>query len=253
MAYLAEERAKEKNWNQRIGQYLRIVKLLCGLTISVAIFPGFIILGDEFSSSKEQLIPVVKSPTEPWRQEPSDPGGLVAENLGLRINALFVGRRDKNVASYSTIPKESVALQPGDISKREYATRPIHADYSQLLEGVLFKNGESPPDTIETDVSAQEGYSVSQEIGSVTLSHGQIHADFGNFPSRDAAENQQVRLMILYGQHLEGLELSVRSTDNGGEDLFHLRVAGFSNLEGATDFCGRLNTDGENCSPVVAN
>ena len=252
MAYLAAERAKEKNWRLRAKRSLRIARILLGFSVSVALLPGLIVLGGNLTAADGIHIPVIRAASEPWRLQPNDPGGKVTEKIGYTVNRLLIGKQAADPAAEIVLAEPPAELYSEDVSIREYAAIQPITNLGWLSidtgSGLDLRPAGWSASAAGADAPAGPG----EQIDPMHVEPGWILVQVGAFQSRNAAENEWRKLRLSHGRLLRGRDWMIQRADTAAGDLYRLRFAGFADWQEATVYCGRLAARGTDCSPVVA-
>ncbi|MBI1217824.1 MAG: SPOR domain-containing protein [Rhodobacteraceae bacterium] len=92
----------------RAGQTQRLINLAGGAT-SVALMLGLAVWGYRLAMRDVNGIPVIHAMEGPMRMAPEDPGGQIADNLGLTVNRVAAD-------ALGQTPTDKLVLAPGPIS-----------------------------------------------------------------------------------------------------------------------------------------
>ncbi len=249
MAYLAAERAKERNWKLRTARLLRITRILVGFAVSVAFLPGLIVFGGNLTGADGIHIPVIRAAAGPWRRLPEDPGGKVTEQIGYTVNRLLIGKQAAEPSADIILADPPSQLRSEDMSYREFMAARPGMDL-RWLSG----DGKSEHDLKQAGQSVAELSPVSgRQIDPMHVGTEPVQVHVGAFKSRDAAESARRKFNLFLGALPRGCGWMIQRAVTGGVDEYRLRVAGFADQEEAAVFCGRLTERGADCSPVAAN
>lgn len=220
-------------------------------------------------------VPVVRAVAGDMRIAPETPGGEIAANEGLSVNAVAGGDAGE-------IPVDRLALAPaperlseGDLTAAPLAgpepapeaapvepAAPQDANLAVLMEvlanapaidasvpGVARSLRPAPrPASLSRPPLAAPAVTASAIVGTPVVSGHAVQ--LGTFQTADLARADWSRLQRRHAAELGSMSPLVIETSIGGQAFFRLRTAGLDGMDAARRLCGALVAGGSQCIPV---
>ena len=109
------------------GQTQRLINLVGGAT-SVALILGLAVWGYRLAVRDVNGIPVIHAMEGPMRMAPDDPGGQIADNLGLTVNHVAADALGQTPSDNLVLAPRPVTLSPQDVAPNaRVAAAPVAA------------------------------------------------------------------------------------------------------------------------------
>jgi len=108
----------------------------------------------------------------------------------------------------------------------------------------------SVPEAVALAVAAAQS-APAAEVNPDTIAVGTRLAQLGAFDSPEVARGEWDRLLVKFGDFLEGKQRVIQRAESGGRTFYRLRAMGFADLGEARRFCSALVAERAECIPVV--
>ncbi|WP_050528293.1 SPOR domain-containing protein [Pseudorhodobacter aquimaris] len=272
------------------GMGARTARLIgiAGAATSIALVIGLGYWGYRLAVRDMTGIPVVRAMEGPMRVAPEDPGGVIASNQGLSVNAVAEDGGISAPADRLILAPEPVGLteddttlaaatgaeQPADEGITLDADTDINALADRLAAGSVALSADtatptevapepafqlpkgalaqSPrPRARPSNVVTLASAPVVTEVSGEDLASGTRLVQLGAFDSVEIARKEWDRLAGRFADLLAGKTRIVQAAKSGGRTFYRLRAAGFDNEADSRRFCSALVAERAACIPVA--
>ncbi|KFE33758.1 SPOR domain-containing protein [Thioclava atlantica] len=168
-----------------------------------------------------------------------EPGALSPAEPELRPDAIAGEATDPGAQSPDVIP----ASVPGVSHSPRPQAKPMHDD--QLLAAALEQ-------AVTKQMSGASLAAKTVDIDPASLSAGTRLAQLGAFDTAETAKAEWDRIAQRFDALMAGKKRVIQKASSGGRDFYRLRVAGFSDVAEARQFCAALQAERQNCIPTQA-
>ncbi|QCO56825.1 SPOR domain-containing protein (plasmid) [Pseudorhodobacter turbinis] len=273
-----------------IGMGARTARLIgmAGAATSIALVLGLGYWGYRLAVRDMTGIPVVRAMEGPMRVAPEDPGGVIASNQGLSVNAVAEDGGISAPADRLILAPEPVGLTEDDTTVAAAtgtdlpanggmtldADTDINALADMLAEGSVALSADigtpaeaapEPAFNLPKGALAQSPRPRARPSGVVTLARAPVATEItgenlasgtrlvqlGAFDSAEIARKEWDRLAGKFGDLLVGKTRIVQSAKSGGRTFYRLRAAGFDDEADSRRFCSALVAERAACIPVA--
>lgn len=253
---------------------------LIGALIGIAVVIVLLVAGMSWFLNREESpvatgdAGVIKAPSEPYKVQPTDPGGMYVEGQGDTVYATGAGADPGGTIDLSALPEEPIArsmpgVESGDVGVT--ALPPSSAAKTPPSAGALAPAAKAadakaqtsilPPATkpvaakphaapaVPAKPAANLPAAVPASVSPGT-GNGSFGLQLGAFSSRAKADAAWKALSGRF-TFIGALNKSVEPVGKGDATLYRLRAVGVASRASADNLCGRMKVAGDACTVVA--
>ncbi|MEM8692267.1 MAG: SPOR domain-containing protein [Pseudomonadota bacterium] len=268
---------------QRSGRLASFANVL-GAIMSLSLIVGISVWGYKLVVRDVSGIPVVRAAEGEMRVSPEDPGGQLALNQGLAVNAVAADGSAETTSETVVLAPPPVDLTEEDLQPTAEPAAPVEqpqpldvsASLDQDIDRLVAQLAEETQPILASATSADvidaPGLKSSlrpflrpasvrtvappaprtvQDVAADTIPAGTRLVQLGAFDTVDLAHERWSSLDAKFADYLSGKGRVVQKAETSGRTFYRLRAAGFETLSDARRFCSALLAEGAECIPVV--
>lgn len=189
-------------------------------------------------------VPLIRAPDGPFKERPSDPGGMDLEGLNQTAHEAAGGVDPGGDLNFDALPEEPIdrsVLLAGTPKAPAPAAEAEPAKPDAKPEPAAEKPAAEKP-SVKTPPKGETKEPVADETGSFAL-------QLGAFSSEAKANEAWKRFSERYS-YLADLNKSVAALQRDDEKLYRLRATGITSRAQADNLCKRLRAAGDQCTVV---
>jgi len=232
---------------------------------------------------------VIKALKGPMRVAPEDPGGRIAQNEGLAVNAVAADEPLPADPNRVVLAPKPLALTPADTAPEATApaaptdpanpatvtpdaatAAPVPESSDPIGDALNAARNAAGPATSDLAIAASPrpmlrpaGLTLPAaapvtpaapkvtEVDAATLTPGTRLVQLGAYPDADAARAAWMQLTERFDALLGEKGMVIQKAESGGRSFYRLRAAGFDGEADARSFCAALAAQNAACIPVT--
>ena len=270
------------------GKYANVA----GALISLIVFVGVVGWGAQTLLRDSSGVPVVRALDGPMRITPDDPGGVPASHQGLTVNQVSSSQKNENFNNNITFAPGPVNLKKEDqptskleltnalsqaqensigalLDLKEISSSSTDDDVVEKLAAILALSSVSAPiqnvaekldsnepkqlrPQLRPKVSqAQKNTNLIENTGDIEI--GTQMVQLGAYSNKQLASQAWRQLSENFGDYFVGKESVIVKGKISGQEIYRLRVYGFSDITETRRLCTALLNQNTECYPVVMN